>query len=120
MSNPIIKQVKPEDEEIIEEWVVESDNNDVWGVYVTKMDDEYEFPWNITIAAAEFIREEPLESKFRDLVEKALSAVTGVDEVIEEDREVWLVDGEPDGKALMEASLSVIKELSSDIEKILS
>jgi hypothetical protein len=69
------------------------------------------------VAAAEFIRNEPLESTFRARLDEELRAVAGVTGVAEEDREVWIVAGDPTGAALTRAAALVVDELASRIRE---
>jgi hypothetical protein len=49
--------------------------------------------WNVTVAAMEFVREEPLEGELRRRIAAALRSVEGVESADEMDREVWFVTG---------------------------
>lgn len=79
-------------------------------------DDGEEFAWTIAVAAAEFIREEPLESEFRAAVEAAARRVAGVTDVVEEDRETWLAAGDPDGAELTEAVALAVEPFAERLE----
>ncbi len=81
-----------------EEWVRETDDDDVLGVDAVKLEDADEWPWQVTIAVAEFVREDPLEDELRREMDAALRAVPGVADVEEEDREVWIVNGQPSAR----------------------
>ncbi|MEM8984164.1 MAG: hypothetical protein AAGC71_14120 [Pseudomonadota bacterium] len=61
--------------------------------------------WYVSVAIAEFIRDEPTETLFRATVDEALQAVAGVDSVSEEDREIWLVEGRANGRDLVTATV---------------
>ena len=56
----------------------------------------------------EFIREDPLESTLRHEIASALRGVGGVVQAEEEDREVWILRGEPTGRALVDAVGAVL------------
>jgi hypothetical protein len=71
--------------------------------------------WSVSLAAAEFVRTEPLESRMREAVAAAIEAVPGVTEAWEEDREVWSVDGDPSGEALLRAVAVALEPLADDI-----
>ncbi len=90
MANEPIRQLPREevDEELEEEWIRETDEPEVRNVGAAKASDH---EWQVDIWAAEFVREEPLESTMRTRVVERLRSVPGVTDVAEEDREVWVV-----------------------------
>lgn len=83
-----------------EAWVREVDDQDVRGCGAGRFD-AGPWTWQVFVNLAEFVREEPLESEMRRGVDAALRSVGGVTEVAEEDREVWIVQGDPDGRELV-------------------
>ncbi len=95
-----------------EEWVRETDDDDVLGVDAVKLEDADEWPWQVIIAVAEFVREDPLEDELRREMAAALRAVPGVTDVAEEDREVWIVNGQPSGEDLVRAAARVVDRLA--------
>jgi hypothetical protein len=102
----------PEDErdaELQEEWVRETDDQDVRGVGAWK---PYDDDWRVVLSVAEFLREEPLESEMRRSMRSALTQVQGVREVIEEDREQWIAVGSPNGIDLVRAAAYVVDALA--------
>jgi hypothetical protein len=94
-----------------EEWVRETDEQDLRGVNALRMTGEQRWPWQVGVWAASFVREEPLEGDLRAGVDAALRAVPGVTDVVEQDREVWRVAGTPSGRDLVEAVGAVVDEL---------
>ena len=74
-----------------------------------------EWPWMVSLWAMEFVREDPLESELREEVARALRAVPGVTDVAEEDREVWVVAGQPSGEGLVGAASTVVDQLAHRI-----
>jgi hypothetical protein len=94
------KQIKPFDESSAEEWVRDVPYNSPGGAGAVKGKDG---GWAVSVDAAEFVREEPLESEMRTCVREALLTVAGVTSVEEEDREVWRVEGTPTGPDLLTA-----------------
>ena len=68
--------------------------------------------WNVTVAAMEFVREEPLEGELRRRIAAALRSVEGVESAGEMDREVWFVTGTPSGDALVRAVAEVLDDLA--------
>jgi hypothetical protein len=100
------------DEESAEEWIRETGEPEVRNVCANKgLDGE----WDVSIWAAEFVREEPLESRMGQMLLEALQSVPGVAEVWHEDREVWHVTGSPGGEDLTGAAALVIDSLADEI-----
>jgi len=56
--------------------------------------------WGVWVAAGEFVREEPYETQLVVGLDKAWRAGNGVLDVCREDREVWIVRGDADGREL--------------------
>ncbi|TMR35132.1 hypothetical protein [Actinomadura geliboluensis] len=105
-----IQQVQPLDSAIAEEWLRKTDEPDLRAVSASKL---REGPWwHVSVWVMEFIRTDPLESELRHRIADALSAVPGVTDVEEEDREVWTVTGDSTGKALVEAVAQVVDDFS--------
>ena len=69
--------------------------------------------WHIGVDVMEFIRDVPLEGQLRTRILAALRAVPGVEEAAEEDREVWMVRGNPSGAALVDAVATVVDDLAA-------
>lgn len=114
MTEEPIKQLPREevDEEVEEEWIRETDEPDVRNVGATRWPDG---EWQVSIWAAEFVREEPLESRMRQRIADSLRAVSGVTDVSEEDREMWHVSGNPTGADLTGAAAAAIDSLADEI-----
>ncbi|NKZ08860.1 hypothetical protein [Actinomadura latina] len=105
-----IQQIQPLDSGITEEWARNTDEPDLRAVSAAKL---REGPWwSVGVQVMEFIRAEPLESELRRRIAAALTSVSGVADVEEEDREVWTVTGDPTGKALVEAVAQVLDDLA--------
>lgn len=107
-------RVEPEDDEIAEEWTRGDADLDpeTRGVIANRWRDEDDWPWQVFIAAAEFVRQEPLESELEARLIEGLRRVDGVEDVAREDREVWVVRGHPTGAALVDAAAAVVDELA--------
>jgi hypothetical protein len=95
--------------EVDEAWERITDDRDFLGVNATRSADTSR--WQVTIAVAEFVREEPLESELRQRIAAALADVHGVARVDEDDREAWLVTGTPSGEALIRAAAQVVDDI---------
>jgi hypothetical protein len=101
-----------------EGWTRLTDEPHVRGVEVISYpddDDEGRRNWQVGLWVAEYVREEPLESRLRSAMEAALRAVPGVQGVAEEDREVWFVSGAPSGRALAEAAAAAVDGLADEL-----
>lgn len=115
MSDIIVKQLPPMDGEILEEWIRETQEEDILGVGAARSDDEW--PWQVTIYVAEFVRKEPLESKLHQSILSAIKTVPGVTDVEHEDREIWIAKGNPKGEDLVRACAKVVDSLSESTRK---
>jgi hypothetical protein len=109
-----VKRIKPMDSSILEEWTRVTDNEDVLGASASKSA-ENKSEWQVFINVAEFVREEPLESKLHQRITDSLRSIDGVVEVIHEDREVWLVRGNVSGESLVRSSATVLNELHKEL-----
>ncbi|WP_413663588.1 hypothetical protein ACG1BZ_21365 [Microbulbifer sp. CNSA002] len=107
-------KIELNDEDGAIELIYRSSKPQVSGVIASKEDGEDE--WYVFVNAAEFVRDEPLESKLRKVVHESLLNVNGVKSVEEADREEWLVMGNPDGKDLVRACINGLKSIESEIE----
>ena len=87
-------------------------DGDEFGLVEANKYDAGAWTWQVGVGMAEFIREEPLESEMRRGVEAALRSVPGVTEVAEEDREVWIVQGDADGRELVRAVARLVDSLT--------
>jgi hypothetical protein len=105
------KQITPLDHEIAEEWIRDVPTgalHDVHGVDAVRRTQPGGWTWTVCVSAMEFIREDPLESTLRHEIASALRGVGGVVQAEEEDREVWILRGEPTGRALVDAVGAVL------------
>ena len=114
-----IKQVDQVDDGILAHWEATADNIDLFGIAAVN-EDLPEYQWSVGVHSAEFICDEPLESKFRYRIAEAIRAVKGVNKLEEADREVWIVDGTLNGRELLEAIVKVLVELKPEIVTYLS
>lgn len=96
----------------LQEWVRETDDQDVRGVSALQHDVDGRWNWQVEVWVAEFLREEPLEGEMRRLVDQAIRSVAGVAEVEEGDREVWILSGSPSGEDLVRAVGDAIDQIA--------
>ena len=114
MENIRIEKVK--DDEFVE-YVHQGENPQILGVSASKeIGDE---DWYVFIVVAEFIREEPLESKFRKLIHESLSQIEGVTLVEEADREEWLVKGNVNGEELVKVCVTALSSIYPELEEFM-
>ncbi len=106
-----VRRVTDDEVDGEEAWERLTDEPDVRGVEAVKVG-EGEWPWQVIVSAAEFVREDPLEAELRQGMAAALRGVDGVADVAEEDREVWIIDGQPSGEALVRAAAQVVDDLA--------
>ena len=109
-----IERIKPRDEELLEEWVRITGEKDILGVCAARMS-QSDWPWQVSIYVAEFIRSEPLQSELFDAITSALSGVPGVARAVQEDREVWAVQGNVAGDALVRACSLALNRLAQPL-----
>jgi hypothetical protein len=105
-----IRQIQPQDTEIQEEWIRETDDPEIRDVSACRIDEIG--GWLVFVSALEFVREDPLESELRQRIAAALRGVAGVTSADEHDREQWFVAGAPSGKSLIEAVALVVDDLA--------
>jgi regulator of protease activity HflC (stomatin/prohibitin superfamily) len=105
-----ICQIQPQDPEIQEEWLRETDQASVRAVSAWRVDTIG--GWQVRVWVMEYVSEDPLESELRQRTETALRNVAGVTSADEQDRETWFVTGAPSGRALVEAVARVVDDLA--------
>ena len=114
------KQIEPLDSEIGEAWsrdLPATSSREIHGVEASRWRADTPWRWQVTVSAMEFVRAAPLEPVLRRLIIEALRAVPGVLQAEEEDREVWVIRGEPRGGALVDAVAAVVDASAAEIEK---
>jgi serine/threonine protein phosphatase PrpC len=97
----------------LEELGRSTDEPDIRDVGVARWDRP--FPWQVYVNVMEFVRVEPLETELRTAIRTALLRVDGVTDVVEEDREVWMIEGTPSGQDLLDAAASVVDSMSGQL-----
>ena len=100
----------------VEAWERVVDDTDLRGMEAQRLDGD-DWTWELFVSVAEFLREGPLEEELRRGVDAALRSVSGVTDVAEEDREVWLVRGEASGAALVQAVGVVVDGLAEGADE---
>jgi hypothetical protein len=111
VSKPI--RILPEDDAIREEWTRDVDDARI--VTASRFRRDNDWPWQVCVPAAEFLRDKPLEHELNESVLHALLGVRGVSAAHHEDREVWVVSGRPRGKALVAAAGGAVDGLADRI-----
>jgi hypothetical protein len=103
-----VRRLPDEEVDGAEGWERLTDEPEVRGVEATRHDVDSGWTWSVGVSVMEFIREDPLESEIRNAMLAALVAVPRATAVAEEDREVWIVAGDPSGDALVRAAADVV------------
>lgn len=103
----------------IERWTRTSTDGDVSALGASVSSAPGNNVWLVFVNAAEFLRQEPLESEFRTAIVAALSAVRDVANVTEEDRETWLVYG-GSGRAILEGVSIAIDQMYPRVSAFMS
>ena len=116
MEDITIKRIEPKDKELLEEWVRVTEEKDILGVCATRTPHS-DWPWQVSIYVAEFVRSEPLQSELFDAITSALSSVPGVTRAVQEDREVWAVQGNVAGDALVRACSVALNRLAQSLRE---
>jgi len=120
-----LRQITPRDPEILEEWkrAVDGPRADVYGVDAWRSAGlnprSVIGSWSVAVNAMEFVRDVPFERELRQRIATALRAVPGITDVVEGDREVWVVGGSPSGRDLATAVAAVVDELAPKIQAYL-
>ena len=96
-------------------WTSVSEEMDVYGVEVMSYTEYKPNAWQVVVSAMEFVREDPLEAEIRGALAEALRRVPGVSEVIEEDREVWVVVGPTSGQPIAQVAADLIESFGPRI-----
>ena len=111
-----IRQLQPMDSGILESWDRVTDERDLFGISASKIN-RANWQWQVFVSVAEFVREDPLESILNRELETALREVRGVEEVVHEDQEVWIIAGDPNGEALVRSAAGVVDKLEPELRR---
>lgn len=110
-----VLRIEPDDPEIAEEWLRETDESEIRGVGAHYAD---EGGWIVDIWAQESFRQGPLGTELRQRVRAALRGVDGVTSVEEHDNESWQVSGTPSGEALTQAAARVVDDMADRLREV--
>lgn len=102
-----VDAVEPMDEGVHEEWCRVTLDTDLRFVSATGLSTG-DVQWQVSVSVMEFVREDPLESELVSAITNALAQVAGVENAFAEDREVWAIEGTPEGPALVRAAAEVV------------
>ena len=104
-----VERREVEDDEVLEEWVRVGENlNTSFQMVAASKTDSEEFAWGVGIWAGEFLRRGVIAEDLNDEIFSALSAVPGARTVGQDDNEHWAIDGDCNGKALVQAAAFAI------------
>ena len=98
-------------------FLYEAQTNDPEILGVSAQPAEAQKAWYVIVTVAEFVRDEPLESKFRKLVDEALTDINGVTLVEETDREVWYVEGKVSGEVLVVNTVEALNSIYTELKE---
>ena len=102
-----IERVEPIDAETLEAWENVTEDLDLLFVGSYRRADPV-WSWRVDAAVMEFVRQEPLESEMARAMARELGGIPGVRRVLRRDREVWTLQGDPDGASLARAAAAVV------------
>jgi len=104
-----VERREVEDDEDLEEWVRVGENlHTSFQMVAAGKTDSEEFAWGVGIWAGEFLHRGVIAEDLNNEIFSALSAVPGVKTVGQEDNEQWAIDGDCNGKALVQAAAFAI------------
>ena len=95
------------------------DPGDIFEVAVDQWEDSGPWQWQITSAAMQYVRADPLRSHSEQAMVDSVNAVKGVSDVQKEDTETWVVDGRPDGRELLSAAAEGIDRFAGEIADVI-
>lgn len=102
-----VDAVEPMDEGVREEWCRVTLDTDLRFVSATGLSSG-DVQWQVSVSMMEFVRQDPLQSELATAITKALTEVAGVEKAYAEDREVWAIEGSPEGPPLVRAAAQVV------------
>lgn len=113
-----------EGEDISHAWTRSLDLDELTAVDALQLRGEREWPWQVIVPVAEFIRADPLQSELFNAITGALQKVRGVRTAVHDDREVWVISGRTRGKALVAAVGAVLDQfeprLSEELDSLVA
>lgn len=115
--NDDVVEIPPDDLDGEEGWIRRTAEPNIGCVEAVRQAADGPWQWSIGVSVMEFVREDPLESRMRAAIDAALRAVSGVTDVAEEDREIWIVDGQPSGWQLVQAVAKAVDSFANAARK---
>jgi hypothetical protein len=94
-----------------EQWHRFTNDPDIKSISATWFTHEDWSGWQVTVAVAEFLRDDPLGRELRERMTSALSGIDGAEDAFQDDTEAWLVTGSPSGEGLVRAAAQVVDDL---------
>ncbi|MEO1063131.1 MAG: hypothetical protein AAFZ07_17095 [Actinomycetota bacterium] len=112
----IVERTDPADGDVVERWSLRSEDEplDVVDVEAMRVDDEGEWPWQVHVSVADFLRAESLDVELDISVDRALRSVEGVADTKNDD-DVWSVQGAPSGEAVVVAVSAALGRFAARI-----
>ena len=109
----VVRIAPPYDRDGTEGWTRAEHEPDIGGVDVFRYDIDGG-SWQVVVQVMEFVRQDPLEGRLREAILAALRAIPGVIEAEGEDRESWVVSGEPAPQELVRAVARVVDSFADE------
>ena len=116
MTRPV-RDRDQQDEEISQAWTRGIEHDELTAVDALRLRGERDWPWQVIVPVAEFIRVDPLESELFAAITAALQSVRGVREAAQDDREVWIVSGRVGGRSLVAAVAAVLDRFEARLRR---
>jgi hypothetical protein len=112
----VIRNVSVHDEEVLEEWQRSTAEPAIRNVYATKVS-QTGWSWQVSFGILEFVREDPLRGELLMAITDELTGLDGVDQVAQDDTEVFVVRGSPTGEDLVRAAGRAVDALSGRLRE---
>lgn len=112
----IVERTDPDGGDVVERWSLRTEDEplDVVGVEAMRLDEEGDWPWQVHVSVAEFLRAESLDVELDISVDRALRSVEGVADTRNDD-DVWSVRGAPSGEAVVVAVSAALGRFAARI-----
>ncbi len=115
VSGIIVERSAASDVDVVERWSHRADDSDVLGVEAVRLRGPAEWPWQVQVSVAEFLREQPLDVELGISVDRAIRSIDGVADVQHEEHEVWVVRGAPSGQELVHGVAAAMERFAARI-----
>ncbi len=111
----IVERVAASDLDVAESWAHRTDAGDVLGVEAVRLSDPGEWPWQVQVSVADFLRAAPLDVELGISIDRAIRSIDGVADVQHAEHDVWIVRGAPSGEALVNGVVAAMERFAARI-----